>query len=250
MPRGERQRHAHPVAAVHGIARAALPRAERRGALARRRRHRVPDPARTLGRGRHDPGHARAGRPSLRRRRRPGIGAGHGQALRQDRVRPGGHPDRARLHGDRPRMGERPAAGARLRRGARLAGVHQAGASGVERRGHEDLRTRRPRRRRWRQHSPRTTRCSSRPPSWAARSSAACSPGATAAPTRVSLAGRDRHDRPRVLRLRGQIPRRERGRRGLPDRTSPTRSSGSSAPSRRGHSTPSGEPGWRAPTSF
>ena len=110
--------------------------------LARRRRRRLPHPARAVRRGRHRAGAARARRPAVRRQRRARLGAGHGQALHQDRAR-GRRPRRSPRGSPSPRdeLGARERPLARSRARPRPARVRQAGARRLERRRHQGAST-------------------------------------------------------------------------------------------------------------
>ncbi len=145
-------------------------------------RRRLPDPARAVRRGRHDPGPLRADRAALRRQRRARLRARHGQALHEDRAagrrrrrRPVGHAcTAADWAGDAGC-----AAAAASRRSAspcsssRRAPARRVGVSKVDDVDGLDAGARRSR-------SPRTPRCSSRRRSSAARSRSRCSAAAPA----------------------------------------------------------------------
>ena len=184
----------------------------------RRRRagRRVPAAARPAGRGRHRAGPARAGRRALRRLRRARLGLAMDKAMAKDVLAADGHPPGplAGLPQQRPR---RPAP-RRDRTRAGAARVREAGEHGLLGR---RLQGPRPRRARpppssWR--SATTSGSWSRRPSWAARSS-----GGARQHRPAGVGARRDHPGGRVLRLRGQVPRR-RGRADHPGR-----------PARRGH---------------
>ncbi len=93
-------------------------------AFPRRRRPRLPDPARPVRRGRHRAGPARARRPAVRRQRRARVGDRHGQARHEDRARGCGH--RRSRRGSRSRARRSPptptcGAGARVRSACRCS---------------------------------------------------------------------------------------------------------------------------------
>ena len=93
---------------------------------------------------------------------------------------------------------------------ARPAGVRQTRAGRVLARGQPGRRLGRPGRRRRGGARSTTRRCWSRPPSWAGRSSAACSSQPTAGSRPSPIAEIHRRGDHDVLRLRRQIPRRRR----------------------------------------
>ena len=169
-------------------------------------RRRVPGAARAVRRGRHRPGAARAGQRAVRRGRRHGVGRRHGQGGDEACCsRPQGLPvARGRPSLRASGTATAPAVSTRVLR-AGAAAVRQAGQSRIERRHLEGEGGRRARAGDRAGAASSTARSSSRRRCRTrARSSARCSA------TTSREASVARRDRPvaRVLRLRGQVPRR------------------------------------------
>ena len=204
---------------------------------ARRGRRRPPAPARAVRRGRNRAGPARArGRP-LRRRRRRGLGALHGQGPVQEGDARQRHPGRAARRAP-PRR--------RRRQPVRLPGVREAGAPRLVGRDHEGARRVASSRPRSSSRGATTRRCSSRSSSRdGGRVRRARQPRAAA--DRV-VARTHRHARARVVRLRVEVRRGRNGAR-HPAASCPRQRSSACSSCPWTRSSPASARGWRASTS-